>query len=211
MTQMNGIWPTRADYDRCASRAIELLQARGIDAKAVGSYATGSLRIPYSDLDVLAIAPDGHGAAVRDQVIDAARAMDDVVCVTVDPFDRQAIVYSIHSNGLQIDWFVVEGVGGAERPVWRGERAQPVDVTCRAWSSLLYTLSVALRGETADAARNLEEHWVWLSMNGIDVSTLPAIVPAGGDDVVNLIRRTASALPVNDTLSAVLYSRLPRA
>lgn len=206
------IWPTPADYDRTAERALRGLSARGIEARIVGSYADGRLSPPYSDLDVLSVAAPGQGAAVRDAVIDVARSLDDVLGVTIDPFDRQAIVYSIHATGLQVDWFIVERSGGEERPVWRGERPQPIDLACRAWSSLLYTLSLLIRSDDAESrrltARDLAEHWVWLSANGVDVSPLLPYVPSANDDLRRLIAETADVLPPHDQLSRILHSRL---
>lgn len=205
-----GIWPSRDEYDRAAERALSALTARGIQARMVGSYAQGRLDIPYSDIDVLAIARTGEGARTRDAVIDAARALDDAVCVTIDPFADEAIVYSIHETGLQIDWFVVERIGDEQRRIWHGERPQPIDVTCRAWSSLLYTLSLLLKDDSRRglAARDLAEIWVWLSGNGVDVSSLPASAPAATDDLPGLIAATAKIAPPDDRLSKILYSRL---
>jgi hypothetical protein len=208
----DGIWPEREDYDRAADRAVAALTERGIQARMVGSYATGTFVVPYSDIDVLALATEGNGPAVRDAVVAAARSMEDVVCATIDPFSNEAIVYSILTTGLQIDWFIVERVNGQERPVWRGAAPQPIDITCRAWSSLLYTVALLLKSESAEsrrsAARDLAEHWVWLSAQGIDVSSLPGVRPDADDDLFALVVETAVVLPPAARLSRILHSRL---
>jgi hypothetical protein len=208
----DGIWPERQDYDRAAGRAVAALTERGIEARMVGSYDTGTFVVPYSDIDVLAVATEGNGPAVRDAVVEAAHSMEDAVCVTIDPFSDEAIVYSILTTGLQIDWFIVERVNGRERAVWRGASPQPIDIACRAWSSLLYTLALLLKSDSAEsrrsAARDLAEHWVWLSAQGIDASSFAGVRPDMDDGLFALIGKTADVLPPAARLSRILHSRL---
>jgi hypothetical protein len=205
-------WPDDRDYANAAALAISMLAARDIEARVVGSYATGTYVPPYSDIDVLAVSPEGEGAPVRDVVCEVAHAVPGTICVTVDPFDRQAILYSILDRGLQIDWFVVElDAVGREHPVWRGAHAGPDDVSCRAWSSLLYTLGLLMKGGVrarALAAHDLAEHWVWLASRGVEVTALPACVPALDSNLLALIEATADSVPPHDRLRDLLRGRL---
>lgn len=210
---MTRVWPTPDDYDSAAGDALAALSSSGVEARCVGSYAARTHQPPYSDLDILAIATQGEGAKVRDVVVEVARGLRETVCVTVDPFDRQAIVYSILDNGLQIDWFVAErDVRGTERPVWRGDQQTPHDAPCRAWSPLLYAIGVLKRDRTpagtVEVARELGEHLVWLSLHGIDVSSLPALVPAADDDLLIWIHAIAGVLPAHSRLAAIVARRL---
>lgn len=209
----NPIWPTRHDYESVVARALAALAARDIEARIVGSYAAGTLVPPYSDVDVLAVAETGDGPGVRDEVFEIAGSLNDTLCVTIDPYATEAIIYSIHDCGLQVDWFVVERVNGIERRIWRGDQQRQINVSCRAWSSLLYTLSLLRKDDGPEsrrlAARDLAELWVWLGGNGVDVSSLPPQVPEASDDLFHLIRKTAEIVPHDEQLATILYSRLP--
>ena len=44
-------WPSREVYDDFAERGVALMSERGIQGRVVGSYAAGSLFVPFSDLD----------------------------------------------------------------------------------------------------------------------------------------------------------------
>jgi hypothetical protein len=210
---MSDCWPDRRDYDVAARDCIAMLGSRGIEARMVGSYAAGRLQVPYSDIDVLAVAETGKGCLARDSVVDAARSMPGTLCVAVDPFADESLIYSVIANGLHIDWFVVErDTTGEERPVWRGDRQWKTDVRARCWSALLSVLSLSLRDRgkpgRLEAVRELSQHWSWLAAQGIDVSALQPTIPAEDSNLADLIARTAAVIPREDSLAALLESRL---
>ncbi len=205
-------WPSREVYDDFAERGVTLMKERGIQGRVVGSYAAGTLAVPFSDLDFVLVGGPGDGPRLRDEAAELAGLLGEALCVTVDPFAAQAIIYAEYRIGLHADWFIVERHEGAERSVWRGDRPYPVDVVGRAWSTLLYVLSAALRTDEGRwreiAARELAQHWVWLALQDFDVVGLSHIVPTAGDDLVALARATAAVLPYREGLSELFEARL---
>ncbi len=212
MSEAVAPWPSREVYDQFAERGLALMRQRGIEGRLVGSYATGRLVVPFSDLDFLLVGGPGEGSRLRDEAAELAGMLSKALCVTVDPFATEAIIYAEYRNGLHVDWLVAERHDGIEHPVWRGDTPYPVDVIGRGWGTLLYVLSAALRKDGARwreiAARELAQHWVWLALQGIDVASLSQVVPTAEDDLVALVKQTAAVLPYREGLSELLEARL---
>lgn len=205
-------WPTRDDYDRLAQRGNALFAEHGIKGRVVGSYADGTLAVPYSDLDFVLVGGPGEGPQLRDAALHLATRLDDPLCITIDPFATSAIVYAEYAIGLHVDWHVVELVDGIEQPVWRGTEPYPLDVAGRAWGTLLYVLSTAIRKDKEQARKiaafELAQHWVWLACQGIDVSRLPPLVPSPNDDLIALVEATARIMPPHVGFNQLLQARL---
>ena len=205
-------WPSREVYDDFAERGVALMSERGNQGRVVGSYAAGSLAVPFSDLDFVLVGGPGDGPRLRDEAAELAGLLGEALCVTVDPFATEAIIYAEYRNGLHADWFIVERHEGVERSGWRGDRPFASDVVGRAWSTLLYVLSAALRTDEARwreiAARELAQHWVWLALQDFEVAGLPYVVPTAGEDLVALVKQTAAVLPYREGVTELIEARL---
>lgn len=167
-----------------------------------GSLARGELSPPYSDLDLVLLAPPGKGAALREHVPTIARSVErDLLAIFVDPLHPEACFCSIYRGPLKVDWWVYEESGPSRRvAVWRGDAAPPYDWASHSWDWLWWLWGKARRGKDDVVVYELPRIWQFLAINGVDPRMLPASLPPTlkNRDLVDLLRKTMKLLPRPD-------------
>ena len=164
--------------------------------EVVGSLARGELVPPYSDLDLLLVAPSGHGQELRDLVPEIATSMGDLLTIFVDPFCPRGTLCSIYRGPLKVDWFVDEEGPNGRREVWTGHRAPPCDVEAHPWDWLWWLWCKVRAGKCTLAARELSKFWLFLTLKGAAPGAFFPLVPdPSQDDLQDLVMRTLDHLP----------------
>jgi hypothetical protein len=190
------------DAVHAALARLPVPEMRAVRLEVSGSLARGELSPPYSDLDLLLIAPRARGAAVRDQVPAVARAADPgLLGIFVDPLHPEACFCSIYRGPFKVDWWVYEELDLSSRvPVWRGDGPPPYDWTSHSWDWLWWLWGKARRGKDEVVVHELPRLWQFLAINGADSHALPARLPAtlATRLQLDLLRRTMHLLPDQD-------------
>lgn len=164
-----------------------------------GSLARGELSPPYSDLDLVLIAPTGAGPTVRDGLPQLARTIRrELLAIFVDPLHPEACFCSIYRGPFKVDWWVYEEDEGGDRTIiWRGDNPPPYDWASHSWDWLWWLWGKARRGKDDTVRYELPRLWHFLTMNGIDPRRFHASVPKNATslELLPLIRRTMDLLP----------------
>lgn len=181
------------------SSAVDLAATR---LEVSGSLARGELSPPYSDLDLVLIAPAGAGANVRDHVPALARAVGrELLTVFADPL-TPAMFCSIYRGPLKVDWWVFEETEGSQRTaIWRGNNPPPYEWAWHCWDWLWWFWGKARRGKDDVVKQDLPRLWQFLTINGVNPRRLPALLPerTPNRDLLGLLRQTMNLLPAADT------------
>lgn len=171
--------------------------------EVTGSFARGELSPPYSDLDLVLIAPPEMGPKVRDRVPELAKtAGRELLAIFVDPLHPEACFCSVYRGPFKVDWWVFEELDGAQRTaIWRGNDPPPYEWAAHSWDWLWWLWGKARRGKDDVVKHELPRLWQFLAINGADPRRLPACLPAStaNRDLLRLLRQTMNFLPAPDT------------
>ncbi len=171
--------------------------------EVTGSLATKTLSPPYSDLDLVLIAPTGAGPTVRDHVPHLAESTGrTLLAIFVDPLNPEACFCSIYRRPFKVDWWVSEeGQGSRRISIWRGTQPPPYDWTSHCWDWLWWLWGKARRGKEEIVRHELPRLWQFLTIKGLDARRFPPSLPEGitQSDFLTLIRRTMDCLPDPDS------------
>jgi predicted nucleotidyltransferase len=143
----------------------------------VGSLARGELAPPYSDLDLLVVAPEGEGAAARDQIPDIAVLCGDLLTIFVDPFCSKGTFCSIYSGPFKVDWAVSERSPRGQCVVWTGRARPPSDPDGHPWDWIWWVWCKVRSGKLELARSELSKLWQFLVLRGVSPSVFPALQP----------------------------------
>lgn len=193
-----GLHTNEADYFAFADAVRAALREVAPTAKLeiVGSVARGEAVPPYSDLDLLLVAPEGEGQTLRDRVPDLAGRLGELLTIFVDPFSSQGCFCSVYSGLLKVDWFVEEESRDGRKRVWTGRQPPPTDDSSHPWDWTWWLWGKVRTGKLNLAAEELSKLWQFLVLRGAPPNSFPATVPRPGhDDLVAFVLRTLDHLP----------------
>jgi hypothetical protein len=176
-----------------------------------GSLRRGKLNPPYSDIDLLVIAPQGAGRQLRDAIPGAVATLGGgLLTIFVDPFSPEGTFCSIYPGPLKVDWFVAEESRGERSghdadissdevvvTVWNGKNSPPYDWESHPWD-WLWWLWCKMHGEKSElVSSELPKLWQFLGLHGIEVGDLPPTMPDPRDigELNRLLRVTMGMLP----------------
>lgn len=164
----------------------------------VGSVARGEAIPPYSDLDLMLVAPEGEGQALRDRVPDLAERLGGLLTIFVDPFSSQGCFCSVYSGVFKVDWFVEEEGRYGRQLVWTGRQPPATDDTGHPWDWIWWLWGKVRTGKLDLAAEELSKLWQFLVLRGVSPESFPAKVPdPKRDDLASLVLGTLDHLPAS--------------
>lgn len=186
-----------ADYGAFVDGALAALLATEPNARleVVGSLARGEARPPYSDIDLMLIAPDGVGPSLRDRVPKVAEAAGELLTIFVDPFSWQGCFCAVYDDLLKVDWFVADGEREDRRMVWSGEQPAPYDPIGHVWDWTWWIWGKIRSGKPDLAATELSKLWAFLVRRGVRSEVFPQHVPRPTDDLPFMLISTLQHLP----------------
>lgn len=188
---------------RHSLRRFPVVNVAAARLEVSGSLARGELSPPYSDLDLVLIAPAGAGANVRDHVPELARSVGrELLAIFVDPLNPLAVFCSIYQGPFKVDWWVFEEAEGSQRTaIWRGNDPPPYEWASHCWDWLWWLWGKARRGKDDVVKHDLPRLWQALTLRGIDPRQFPASLPetTTNRDLLALLRHTLTLLPASDT------------
>ncbi len=202
--------PKEADYWTFVDAVIRSLkELDGFSSVALevsGSLARGELSPPYSDLDLVLVAPKGTGTSVRDHVPKLAKSLSkELLALFVDPFSSSGVFCSIYRGPLKVDWDVFEDTEGSQRTaIWRGNDPPPYDWESHCWDWIWWLWCKAARGKDDPIIGDLPRLWLALTLRGADPRKFPRSVPKtiASENLLELLRYTMDFLPASKSLLA---------
>jgi predicted nucleotidyltransferase len=194
-----------SDFVNSAKRSLQDLASDGFSSirlEVSGSLARGELSPPYSDLDLLLVAPKGTGASLRDHVPKLARSVSDLLAIFVDPFSSSGVFCSIYSGPLKVDWWVFEETEGSQRTtICRGNYPPPYNWALHCWDWTWWLWTKARRGKVELVMGDLPRLWLALTLKGIDPPKFPTSIQktTTNEDLLELLRYTMGLLPASES------------